>query len=359
MKVWKYGRMEVSNINRKPLTNLSHIEKLKRFLIIQTAFIGDVVLATVLIEKLHDYFPDAEIDFLLRKGNEQLLTGHPFLHEILIWDKKQDKQKNLLRMLKCIRRNNYDKVINVQRFFATGFLTAFSGAKETIGFDKNPLSFLFTKKIKHQVGGDQSDHETVRNLTLIRGFTSDAVYKPKLYPSDADFNFVDVWSRAAFITLSPASVWFTKQFPASQWISFIRNIPAGFTIYLLGGPGDMALCELIRDSCQGQDLKVLAGSLSFLQSAALMSRARMNYVNDSAPMHFASAMNAPVTAIYCSTIPAFGFGPLSDIRHIVEIDQPLYCRPCGLHGYAACPEGHFKCALEIKQEQLTKTLPQI
>ncbi|MEJ0079988.1 MAG: glycosyltransferase family 9 protein [Puia sp.] len=119
---------------------------MQKFLIIQTAFIGDVVLATVLIEKLHDYFPDAEIDFLLRKGNEQLLTGHPFLHEILIWDKKQDKQKNLLRMLKRIRRNKYDKVINVQRFFATGFLAAFSGAKETIGFDKNPLSFLFSKK---------------------------------------------------------------------------------------------------------------------------------------------------------------------------------------------------------------------
>jgi heptosyltransferase-2 len=90
-----------------------------------------------------------------------------------------------------------------------------------------------------------------------------------------------------------------------------------------------------------------------------MSRASMNYVNDSAPMHFASAMNAPVTAIYCSTVPEFGFGPLSDIRHIVEIDHPLYCRPCGLHGYAACPEGHFKCALEIKQDQLIKTLPQI
>lgn len=328
-----------------------------KFLIIQTAFIGDVVLATVLIEKLHDHFPDAQIDFLLRKGNEQLLTGHPFLHDILIWDKKQNKQKNLLRMLKRIRRNRYDKVINAQRFFATGILTAFSGAKETIGFDKNPLSFLFTKNIKHQVGGDQSIHETIRNLALIAEFADDAKYKPKLYPSASDFSSVDIWSCPKFITVSPASVWFTKQFPASQWILFIGNIPADFTIYLMGGPGDVALCESIRESCHRHDLNVLAGSLSFLQSAALMSRASMNYVNDSAPMHFASAMNAPVTAIYCSTVPEFGFGPLSDIRHIVEINHPLYCRPCGLHGYAACPEGHFKCALEIKQQQLIKTLP--
>jgi heptosyltransferase-2 len=104
-------------------------------------------------------------------------------------------------------------------------------------------------------------------------------------------------------------------------------------------------------------MKVLAGSLSYLQSAALMSRAVMNYVNDSAPMHFASAMNAPVTAVYCSTVPEFGFGPLSDNRHIVEISQSLYCRPCGLHGYSECPEKHFRCALEINTLQLLRTLP--
>ncbi|HEY8733130.1 MAG TPA: glycosyltransferase family 9 protein [Puia sp.] len=325
---------------------------MQKFLIIQTAFIGDVVLATPLVEKLHDFFPDAKIDFLLRKGNEQLLTGHPHIHELLVWDKKQNKQRNLLRMLKRIRKNRYDKVINLQRFFATGLLTAFSGAGENIGFDKNPLSFLFSKKIKHQVGGEAATHETLRNLALIRDFTDDSIYKPKLYPSAADFIHIDKLISGKFITVSPASVWFTKQFPESQWISFIKKIPGDIGICLLGGPDDVSLCESIRMASNRDETKVLAGMLSFLQSAALMSHATMNYVNDSAPMHFASAMNAPVTAVYCSTIPAFGFGPLSDISHIVEIEKPLYCRPCGLHGYAACPEGHFRCALEIRQEEL-------
>src|SRR6202035_4687558 len=308
--------------------------------------IGDVVLATPLIEKLHLFFPDAQIDFLLRKGNEQLLAGHPYIHERLIWDKKKNKHKNLFRLLGSIRKNKYDKLINLQRFFATGLITVFSGAEETIGFDKNPLSFLFSRKIKHRVGGDSPVHETVRNLELIRDFTDVSIYRPKLYPSAADLASVDALATGKFITISPASVWFTKQFPASQWILFIRNIPAGYRIYLLGGSGDLAICQFILGSCDREELKVLAGSLTFLQSAALMSRARMNYVNDSEPMHFASAMNAPVTAIYCSTIPGFGFGPLSDLSYIVEIDQPLYCRPCGLHGYASCPEGHFRCALE-------------
>ena len=78
-----------------------------------------------------------------------------------------------------------------------------------------------------------------------------------------------------------------------------------------------------------------------------MQHAAMNYVNDSAPLHIASAMNAPVRVIFCSTVPAFGFGPLNANGRIVERLEPLYCRPCGLHGYKACPEGHFKCALDI------------
>src|SRR5450755_3003971 len=127
---------------------------LQKILIIQTAFIGDVVLATPLIEKLHVFFPTTEIDFLLRKGNEQLLDGHPFIHEVLVWDKKKNKQKNLFRMIMRVRKNKYEWVVNVQRFLATGLITAFSGGRETIGFDKNPLSFLFSKKVKHRLGGE-------------------------------------------------------------------------------------------------------------------------------------------------------------------------------------------------------------
>jgi heptosyltransferase-2 len=73
-------------------------------------------------------------------------------------------------------------------------------------------------------------------------------------------------------------------------------------------------------------------------------------------MHFASAVNAPVCAVYCSTLPSFGFGPLSNKSFIVETREKLDCRPCGLHGQKACPKGHFKCAYGIKEDQLLDTI---
>lgn len=331
---------------------------MQKFLIIQTAFIGDVVLATALIEKLHQHFPDAEIDFLVRKGNESLLTGHPILHEILIWDKKENKFRNLWKLLWLIRKRKYDKVINVQRFAATGFLATFSGARETIGFDKNPWSFLFSKKIKHIVGNKENNiHETDRNLELIKDFTDAIPVKPGLYPTAEDELVVKKYKDSSYITVSPASVWFTKQFPKEKWDEFLNIVPSTYTIYLLGALDDVPLAEEIKSRTTHASVVNLCGQLSFLQSAALMKDAIMNYVNDSAPMHFASAMNAPVTAIYCSTLPSFGFGPLSDKRFIVETTVNLDCRPCGLHGRKACPLGHFNCAYTIKDTQLINSLP--
>lgn len=328
---------------------------MEKFLVIQTAFIGDVVLATGVIEKLHAQFPDAAIDFLLRKGNEALLAGHPFLNNILVWDKKHHKLRNLISLIKKIRRTKYDKVINVQRFAATGLLTAFSGAKETIGFDKNPLSHLFTKRIAHIVSTAATPlHEIQRNQELIRHFTEGMPARPRLYPTEQDYGKVQEYKGSPYITISPASVWFTKQYPQDKWVDLIKKVPDNYKVYLLGAPSDAALCAYIK----GEDVRVtdLSGKLTFLQSAALMRDAHMNYTNDSAPMHFASALNAPVTAVYCSTIPAFGFGPLSDKKFIVEIEHPLDCRPCGLHGYKACPLGHFNCARHIRDEQLVNSL---
>lgn len=103
---------------------------MKKILVIQTAFIGDVVLATAVVEKLKQYLPDTQIDFLVRKGNESLLANNPHIATVLIWNKKEKKTTNLFRTLQQIRKNNYDLVINLQRFFSTGFITAFSAAKK-------------------------------------------------------------------------------------------------------------------------------------------------------------------------------------------------------------------------------------
>jgi len=329
---------------------------MKKILIIQTAFIGDVVLATALIEKLHLYYPGAVIDFLVRKGNESLLNNNPYLAEVIIWNKKEHKIRNLFAVLKKIRRKKYDVVINVQRFFATGLLTAFSGAGQTIGFDKNPLSFLFSKKIKHVFDLQHPKHEVERNNELIKDLTDNIAARPAMYPSKDDEKIIHQFTGQKFVTMTPSSVWFTKKYPQEKWIELINKFDSTYKIFLLGGKDNYDECLLIASRAKNSNTEVLAGKLSFLQSAALMKRAVMNYVNDSAPLHFTSAVNAPVTAIFCSTIPAFGYTPLSDRSFIIETTEQLSCRPCGLHGKKACPLGHFKCGFGIETNNVLETI---
>lgn len=326
-----------------------------KFLIIQTAFTGDVVLATALIEKLHQHYPDAQIDFLLRKGNEGLLAGHPFITNLLVWDKQKNKNRNLLAMALRVRRQAYTHVVNVHRFATSGFISLLSGAGWRAGFDKNPFSFAYSHTVKHilsPVGSEVIIHETDRNQQLIAPVTDDVCAMPRLYPQAAAYDRVAQYRAVPYVCVAPSSVWYTKQFPAAQWAAMIDVLPAKYTVYLLGGPGDSALAERIRAACKRGDVVSMCGKLDYLQSAALMQGAVMNYANDSAPLHFASAMNAPVTAVFCSTVPEFGFGPLRDGAKVVQVRDPLYCRPCGLHGHKTCPEGHFRCAKEITNEQL-------
>ena len=262
---------------------------------------------------------------------------------VLVWNKKENKLFNLFKIWRQIRKTNYDTVITLQRFFSSGWLTAFSGASKKIGFDKNPMSAFFTGRFKHLISTEKnSPHEVERNLELIKELTDDRFFKPKLYPSMQDF--AAVRDANSYVTISPTSVWFTKQWPAEKWIALIHKLPPTDRVYLLGAPTDKKACQAIANASKHSNVIVKAGEFSLLQSAALMKGAKMNYVNDSAPLHLASAMNAPVTAVFLSTVPQFGFTPLSDDSTILETSHELSCRPCGLHGKSACPEGHFKCA---------------
>ncbi|MBF9141979.1 glycosyltransferase family 9 protein [Hymenobacter properus] len=325
-------------------------------LLIQTAFIGDVILMTALLEYLHHTEPATPVDVLVRRGNEGLLAGHPHVRQVLIWDKKHRKYAALWDLLRQIRAAQYGRVVTLQRFASTGFLTAFSKAKERIGFAKNPLSRFFTRRVPHHIG--DGTHEVTRNLRLLTDAVPTPLVPPRLYPTAADEAAVAGYAAAGpYICMAPTSVWFTKQYPESKWLELLATLPAGLRVYLLGGPPDVAACERLAAASGRENVVSIAGKIGLLASAALMRGAVMNYVNDSAPMHLCSAVGAPVTAIFCSTVPAFGFGPLAPASFVVETREPLACKPCGLHGHGACPLGHFRCAHTIEVEQLLATLP--
>ncbi|MEX1003005.1 MAG: glycosyltransferase family 9 protein [Crocinitomicaceae bacterium] len=319
---------------------------MKHILIIQTAYIGDVILATSLIESLIRKDASLKIDFLLRKGNEGLLDGHPHINELFVWDKNNRKYKNLFQTVKAIRKNKYDALLNLQRFASSGYFSWRAKAVVKVGFKQNPFSFSYKHKVRHKM--EKGVHEIERNHALLKELGDFDLEKPVLYPYKTDLDKArEIAGEKKLIVMAPASVWFTKQLPKEKWITVIKQYSNAHRIVLIGGKNDEMYLQEILFSCPDNDIVNLAGELSLLESVALISLAEMTHANDSAPLHMASAVNAPITAYFCSTIPDFGFGPLSDEQQIKETTEELPCRPCGLHGKKACPEGHFKCALSV------------
>lgn len=331
---------------------------LKKILIIQTASLGDVILATPVVEKIHNSFPESKIDFLLKYGYQDIFKEHPFIRRVIVWDKSEKKYHHLKELIQVIRERKYDTVINIQRFASSGLITVLSGAKTKIGFNKNPFSLFFTKSVKHELNNVGIGlHEADRNLKLVEDLTKDLKkYSVKLYPSAHDNAKMSPYKTKAYITISPGSLWFTKTFPEKKWIEMISLVETSLNIYFLGSKDETDLCDSIIMKSKHPNCLNLAGKLTFLESAALMKDAVMNYTNDSAPMHLASSVNASITAIFCSTLPEFGFGPLSEKSFIVQTNKTLKCKPCGIHGLNKCPEGHFDCALTINKQQLLENI---
>ena len=326
-----------------------------RVLIIQTAFLGDVVLATALVESLATAYPEAELHMLVRHGNQGVLEGHPKLAKVWIWDKRR-KYADLWRLLQKVRSARFDAVVCVQRFTAMGALTALSGARVKSGFGKNPLSVFFTHRAKHLLPDPDGRHEVERNHALLAPFGQAMPALPRLYPTPiAVAQAAPYQKKRPYVCLAPASVWATKQWPAGQWARLLRLLVAqdpARDVYVLGGLADAALAQAVIDEAglPARAALNLAGKLSLMGSAALLVGAQRLYANDSGPIHLATAVGCPTTAVFCSTVPAFGFGPLAPGSVLVQETTGLPCRPCGLHGHKTCPQGHFLCGRSVSAE---------
>jgi len=344
---------------------------MKKILIIQTAFIGDVILATSLIDLIKNHLGNVQIDFLLRKGNESLLENHKNINNLWVWDKKGGKYKNLFSLVFKVRKEKYDYVINIQRFFNSGLFTALSGGKIKVGFKQNPMSFFFDKKIEHKIPYPIAEtfyHEVQRNALLYKAIDDNYTIPmdaQKVAPSltiskEQNVKIVKIVDGVEnYIVLAPTSVWFTKQWAKEQWIKLSQLVLAteatkNYKLYFIGAPADSKMVDEIMpdsDNCIN-----LCGKLSLVESAALMQNAKRVFVNDSAPLHLASSVNAKTTAIFCSTVTDFGYTPIADDAKTIQLSPRLECMPCGLHGKKECPLGHFKCAFDIDVQEVYQTI---
>jgi heptosyltransferase II len=337
-----------------------------RILIIQTAFLGDVILTLPLIQVLKREFLESKIDYLCIPKSKDILLNNPYIDNVMLYDKHGECNglKGLNKVIGEVKNNKYDLVISVQRFLRSTLIAKRSGAMRTISYNTSALSFLYSDKVEYK-----QKHEILRVLDLLAplGIKNLPLMKPELFPSNEDKNEVDkifkglgVSEKKDIISIAPGSVWFTKRFPKDKFVNLLNMMrTTKAKIVLIGGKDDVALCEYIISKTTHNEVYSFAGKLSILQSAELIKKCALLITNDSAPLHLANAMSTKVIAIFGSTTKDFGFYPIGENDKIFEISG-LKCRPCSNHGRQECPIHTFGCMYNISEkdiyEEVKKTL---
>ncbi|KAA3611935.1 MAG: lipopolysaccharide heptosyltransferase II [Planctomycetota bacterium] len=326
-------------------------------LIVDTSFLGDVLCAEPMVRAAAKRWQGQPVDFLASPGGAHILSGHPDLGDILVFDKRgaQRGALGLLRMARELKKRAYVRAICSHRSWRSAALLRLAGIPERVGFDNASASFLFTERVSYQA----DLHEIERNLQLLGG---GSWQRPRMYPDAGERERVaGLLPGRSFVAMAPGSLWETKRWPAQRFSELAAALSAkGVDVVLLGGPEDRPLCREVHQrakdfGAEESALHDLCGQTNLRESAALLEKALALVSNDSAPMHLGVAAGIPVMAVYCSTVPAFGFAPKGEQDRVFEISE-LDCRPCGIHGKRRCPEGHFRCGWDIQFEQVLQAL---
>jgi heptosyltransferase-2 len=320
-------------------------------LVIQTSFLGDMVLTTPLIAHLARSAP---VDVLATPAAVALLANNPHVREAIVYDKRgaDSGARGFVRLARALRAREYADSYLAQGSVRSGALAAVSGIPERIGFSTSAGRRFYTVRVPYI----DNTHHAARLLSLA---TRDparelprAALRPHLYPGQAERGAVDEVlgpsGSEPLVAMAPGSVWATKRWP--YFAELARALRDVARIVVVGAEPDRALAEEIIGATKGQAVDA-TGRLSLLGSADLIGRAALLVTNDSAPLHLASAMNTPTIAVFGPTVPEFGFGPLADSSTVVGRDD-LACRPCDRHGPQKCPLGHWRCMREISPEQV-------
>src|SRR5436190_88194 len=271
-------------------------------LVVQTSFLGDVVLTTPLLTALRRRIAPRRLAVLVRPEAVPLVHGHPDVDDVLVDDKRGADRglAGLVRTARRLRREQFDVAVSAHRSLRTAIVLSSARIPRRIGFRESRGARLYHERVAR----DRRRHDVERNLALVAPFGPLPDFVPALHVPVA----AEAAARAAallpagdgpLVGLAPGSVWRTKRWTAGGFAAVAARLAA-----------EGARCVILG----------------------------------------ACARGVPVVAVFCATTPALGYGPYGARTMVVEAD--LACRPCARHGGPRCPRGTEDCARLVAPERV-------
>lgn len=307
-----------------------------RILVIKLRAIGDVLLSTAVLPDLAAAYPGASLDFLTDRYCAGVLDGNQHIDRIHLFDVRRDGSLGLIRR---IRNERYDMVIDLFGNPRSAVVTLFSGARVRVGYRFNWRTICYNRVIEPRSG---TVHNVEFNLDALRRIGIEPEHRLPLFPLDEK---AEIFAEKFFaehhlvkkntVALNPGGGWISKKWRLHQYAALADRIAGemGLDVVLAWGPGEQEEAEKVRAGMKEKSLIFPPTDLK--QLASLMTRCVALVTNDSGPMHIAAATGVPVVAIFGPTHPHLQ-GPVHTPSVVVR-NERLDCLGCS---YTECPIGN-------------------
>jgi heptosyltransferase-2 len=326
-------------------------------LIIQTAFLGDAVLTTPLLDTLKEHEPAAQISVLCTPETAEIFKHHPAVAHIIVFDKRNQERSLLARwkLIQRLKEKNFSLAVIPHRSFSSALIARLAQIPRRVGFSSSQGQWLMTDTVPFRWG----THDVERNLTLLGSL---GIHQPTaplhLSPDPKVSATVLERLRAAglgphqkLIGINAGSVWATKRWLPEGFAAVADRMAMELKtqVLFIGGGKDRELNDKILGLMKTRAIN-WAGQTTLSELLAAIAQCSVFLTNDSGPMHIAVACQVPTVALFGPTTKELGFFPYGSGHTVIE--KNLTCRPCGLHGADACPLGHFECMKTISADEV-------
>ncbi len=304
-------------------------------------------MSTIVIENLHNAFPDAAIDYLTEAAAADVVQGHPLLHQVLVLERSNRAQKKWparwlasLSFLQTVRREKYDLVFDYFGNPRSALIAWWSGAAQRVGYDYRIRQWFYTHVIKSRAN---EVHEVEWHLDALTALGVPVTAKKLQVPFSrqdeekaVDFLHTLGWPEVPIVAINFSGGWPAKRWPMNKFADLIKTIAERHQVRFIAiwGPGEKQGAEQLAAMSSVAITPTPATSLKEL--AALLHKTAVMVTNDSGPMHIAAAVGTPCVAIFGPTNPRLQ-GPYGD-KHCVVRNETLDCLACDR---LTCP--HTSC----------------
>ena len=309
---------------------------------------GDIFLTTPIISTLRKNYPDAVIDFYTKSQYTQVMEDNPDLSSVYSWE--YEKQSSLNLLFSKVSNRSYDHIFDLQNNWRSRQLSSrLYGKKHRVNKERIRRRLLVyfkwnTLRKRHVIDRYYALISDICNIPLKRKIDHSSDENPTiLHLNNIAFH------RGTYLVWAIGAKQFTKRLPNSTVAETLRSIPEK-KIVLIGDHTDSENAKKIKASLGNDGMHVIdfTGKTTYQESTQLIQHAGLILTNDSIMMHVAAASGNPMISFWGSTVPEFGFAPLSDKSTIISAPQKFSCRPCHTSGRSSCPKKHFGCMTTIE-----------